>query len=398
MMSQFATGKGVSGRTGGKNRALKDVGLVGLLETKVKEKNVHSTTTLSFSGWQWIHNFSYNTKGRIWISWRPSTYGVELVNMTEEMIHYHLQRNKHFFIAFVCGLNQDNQRLAQFVGHCKPNDWSMNWGQEIADLEIKDFAYCIEVCELTEMRSTGAYFSWTNKIIWSRIDRVFTNPYCTLKLISPKLHNYQMAFRITLLFSYSSMRPQATFHYCTIWEAHKDFMSIVESTAKVHDHKRGIHKLRDFLDHLKKPLRKINKDKYADLHEQQTRSRERLTKVQQQLCNDPTNEYCLDQERRYRENYIKILSSVMALIKQQYKIEWIQYGDDRTRYFSVGAKGRKRATYIYNLDDNGVKVEGFKKKGGVILDFYKNLLDKQYIPTASIDPQVIEAGHVLTVA
>lgn len=182
-----------------------------------------------------------------------------------------------------------------------------------------------------------------------------------------------------------------------MWEVHKDFLSIVESTTKVHDHERGAHKLRDFLDHLKKPLRKLNKDKYADL--QQARSRERLTKVQQQLFNDPSNEYYLAQERRCREHYIEILSSVMSRIKQQCKIEWIQYGDDCTRYFFARAKGRKIATYIYSLkDDNGGMVKGLKKVGTVILDFHKNLLGKQFIPRASIDPQVIGAGHWLTAA
>ncbi|KAJ8423017.1 hypothetical protein Cgig2_016783 [Carnegiea gigantea] len=45
-------------------------------------------------------------------------------------------------------------------------------GDAITDHEIKEFAACIETCELTEMRSTGAYYSWTNKTVWSRIDRV----------------------------------------------------------------------------------------------------------------------------------------------------------------------------------------------------------------------------------
>jgi len=40
------------------------IGLVGLLETKIKENKVEKARKL-FLGWQWIHNFPLNSKGRI---------------------------------------------------------------------------------------------------------------------------------------------------------------------------------------------------------------------------------------------------------------------------------------------------------------------------------------------
>lgn len=216
---------------------LKEMGLIGLLETKVKEKNVHSTATRSFLRWQWIHNFSYNTKGRIWIAWRPSAYRVDLVNMTAQMIHCHvtkLQRNKHFFITFVYGMNQDHQRLklwqdlqdiaSQMTGAwCVLGDFNSVLykddrigGQEITDLEIKDFAQCLEVCELTEMRSTGAYFTWTNKTIWSRLGRVFTNQYWYLETDFTQaayLSNGLLDHTPIQLQFHDAPKPQATLQY-----------------------------------------------------------------------------------------------------------------------------------------------------------------------------------------
>ena len=44
-------------------------------------------------------------------------------------------------------------------------------------MEIKDFAYCLEDYELVEVRTIGAFYTWTNKILWSRIDRVLANNY-----------------------------------------------------------------------------------------------------------------------------------------------------------------------------------------------------------------------------
>jgi len=41
------------------------VGLVGLIETKVKEHNTNKVATAFFPGWHWHTNFSLNPKGRI---------------------------------------------------------------------------------------------------------------------------------------------------------------------------------------------------------------------------------------------------------------------------------------------------------------------------------------------
>ena len=41
------------------------IGMIGLLETKVKEKNVNKVAGKTFPGWVWQHNFEYNVKGRI---------------------------------------------------------------------------------------------------------------------------------------------------------------------------------------------------------------------------------------------------------------------------------------------------------------------------------------------
>ncbi|KAJ8435838.1 hypothetical protein Cgig2_003861 [Carnegiea gigantea] len=34
-----------------------------------------------------------------------------------------------------------------------------------------------KACDIQEMQSRGLYFSWTNKIVWTRIDRAFANVY-----------------------------------------------------------------------------------------------------------------------------------------------------------------------------------------------------------------------------
>jgi len=46
----------------------KNIGFVGLLETKVKERNIEKVAQNIFHGWKWHHNFNLNTEGRIWVA------------------------------------------------------------------------------------------------------------------------------------------------------------------------------------------------------------------------------------------------------------------------------------------------------------------------------------------
>jgi len=85
--------------------------MIGLLETKVKEKNVNKVAGKTFPGWVWQHNFEYNVKGRIWVAWRPNSYTVQVLLRTEQLIHCYatqLSTNRKFYITFVYGLNQEH--------------------------------------------------------------------------------------------------------------------------------------------------------------------------------------------------------------------------------------------------------------------------------------------------
>jgi len=91
------------------------------------------------------------------------------------------------------------------------------------------------------------------------------------------------------------------------------------------------------------------------------------------------------------------LSSSMALMKQQCKMEWISCGDDNTKTFFARAKQRKLASYIYQIkDENENLVEGFNKVGKTMMSYYNALLGEQLITRQMIDMDVVNQGPTLT--
>ncbi|KAJ8420487.1 hypothetical protein Cgig2_025401 [Carnegiea gigantea] len=122
-----------------------------------------------------------------------------------------------------------------------------------------------------------------------------------------------------------------------------------------------------------------------------------LEKVQEQLQSLPEDLELATKEKEARKTYTSILSSSLALIKQQSKMDWISYGDDNTRLFHTKIKQRKLATYSYTpQDEHGNQVEGFNKVGQVMLNYYKHLLGSHTEHRKRIDPVVIAQGPALS--
>ncbi|KAJ8419395.1 LOW QUALITY PROTEIN: hypothetical protein Cgig2_013292 [Carnegiea gigantea] len=77
-----------------------------------------------------------------------------------------------------------------------------------------------------------------------------------------------------------------------------------------------LHNLYTKLQQLQYHLRKLNRDKFADIHEQQRNARGELERVQKEFWANPTNEELLTKEGEYRERYLKLLKSSLSLMKQ----------------------------------------------------------------------------------
>jgi len=168
------------------------VGLVGLLETKVKEKNGEKV-----AGWRWVHNFHLDPKGRIWVAWNPRYYQLKMIHMTMQFIHYEavqVSTNTHFFITYVYGLHQLQQRQELWdellsytqimdpwcvIGDFKAILYKENrvGGDEVMMAKIGDMRNFVDNSELEELISIGAYYSWSNKIVHSKIDKALANVY-----------------------------------------------------------------------------------------------------------------------------------------------------------------------------------------------------------------------------
>ncbi|XP_015060282.1 uncharacterized protein LOC107006173 [Solanum pennellii] len=173
----------------------------GLVETRVKDKNLNSILKGIAPGWKIPHNYTDSPNGRIWLIWDDNWYEIKMINSSAQLLHCQVnERSKdyQFILTVVYGFNTVEQRKSLWQEmNAMSKGISQPWlivgdfnailstkdrldGVPVTNNEIKDFGDCVRDMGITELQWTGNYYTWTNKQcgrdrISSRIHRAFGN-------------------------------------------------------------------------------------------------------------------------------------------------------------------------------------------------------------------------------
>ncbi|KAJ8420343.1 LOW QUALITY PROTEIN: hypothetical protein Cgig2_012108 [Carnegiea gigantea] len=275
-------------------------------------------------------------------------------------------------------------------------------GTEIHAAEIRPLNDCINTCEVQELRSIGPYYTPTNKTVWTRIDRAFINAlwYDLFDFSQVIYMANSLSDHIALVIdSPKCPKPPSTFHFCDMWIRDASFLPLVAShVPEANLQNEPFLCLYWYLHNTRKGLQLLNKNHYADLRSQLRKARTDLENVQSLFLADPMNKQLAQMEATQRSHYTLILSSVIDILRQQCKADWLAYGDECTRYFFAKAKQRKTVSYFFELqDDQGNFQQGFPAVASILQHYYKSQLGEQLPHSGKIDPHVISMGNVLSI-
>jgi len=181
------------------------------------------------------------------------------MHKNEQLIHgrtTQLSTNKTFFITFVYGFNHEAQRKPMWdtladISHNMDDPWCVMGdfnsvlhqgerigGNEADEREMRDFGECTTQCGLQEFNYVGAYYTWTNKIVWSRIDRALHNGlwYDMFDFTHVVYQANGLADHTPIVLAFPACpRPKKTFIFCDMWTKDARFKEIIQT----HIAKRG---------------------------------------------------------------------------------------------------------------------------------------------------------------
>ncbi|XP_074278390.1 uncharacterized protein LOC141601981 [Silene latifolia] len=177
-----------------------NVGLFGLLETKVKTFSLNSLNGILMDGWSISTNNRWQKGGRIWVLWNPSIYHVDFQDYSSQCINIRVievATSTKFCVSMVYAVNDLNGRhelwdqLTTFATHvtepwlvCGDFNCVLSYAERLGsstnDQDIDEFQNCISKCGVIDCPAMGSFFTWNNKQeirlrVYRKLDRALIN-------------------------------------------------------------------------------------------------------------------------------------------------------------------------------------------------------------------------------
>ncbi|XP_060183185.1 uncharacterized protein LOC132613154 [Lycium barbarum] len=402
-----------------------NVGLIGLLETKIKKDKIQQIAEKMFGGWQSINNLDYHYNGRIWVNWKPEYYQVTPIKRTAQVITCEVKnipQQMSFLLSFVYAFNTKDERKELWdtlMGIQRSNNqpWLLIGdfnsvlheedrigGNPVSWAEVVDFANCVDECGLIEIPHQGNQYTWSDKgsseRIYSRIDRVFINdiwlqtmPYCKSIFLLEGISDHCPA---KVILEEERTRKKKSFLYSNVWGKHPKFLGIVKAGWEIPIQGCKMMQVVKRLKLLKKNLKQLNGQYCRNIIKGAEEDRAVLKQAQAQLQTQPRNpEY----QKIERESYLRFKeSSYLAevYLQQQSKVNWLRLGDDNTRYFfSVLKHQRLKQATTQIKDGQGNWKTDPAGIAGVFVEYYKELLGKRASSRVNAQHVILQNGPVL---
>ncbi|XP_074301354.1 uncharacterized protein LOC141632737 [Silene latifolia] len=159
-------------------------------------------------------------------------------------------------------------------------------GSDVSDAEVKEFQRCVDSCELYDLVTTGAYYTWNNK---------------------------------------DNGRKKTSFKYFNMWgksEKYKDIVAEGWSKTITRCHMFQVVKK---LKVLKYPLKQLNKDGYGDIENAAQVAKFFLEHIQSRMHNDPWDLSIQAEERIASQTYKELEVARVSYLALKAKVQWVNY-------------------------------------------------------------------------
>ncbi|XP_062103579.1 uncharacterized protein LOC133814663 [Humulus lupulus] len=297
----------------------KKVGLVSLLETKVKNKNMGSIYMNLFSGWCFTNNNPWIDKGRIIIAWNPSAFTLDIKLCTTQLIHCQVQvpnRTGSFLITFVYGYNDAASReslwndLQSLAGSISVPWLVVGDFNEILSMHDRigkktsmkfssKFSDCLSACHLEDLKFSRCYYTWNNKQraderVYSKIDRALVNSNWT-----DQFPNSEAVFFPEGIFDHCPILVHVTlelqmekkpFRYFRMWKEAPCYDNKLKANWELSVDGTPMFQLVSKLKRLKQVLKNINREGFSDIQQLEFKAGIVLKETQEQLQKEPLND------------------------------------------------------------------------------------------------------------
>ncbi|XP_070046258.1 uncharacterized protein [Nicotiana tomentosiformis] len=240
------------------------VGLFGLLETKIKRAKAQQAAFNLCNGWSFTTNLVKHPGGKVWVVWKSVVYDVNITWSIRRQLWEDIKRVHQMVKGPWAIMGDFNSILSR----------EDRVGSSVTMTEIREFKKCMEEFSTQDMRSSGAYYTWSNKQpgynrVMSRIDRVLVNYEWMIQLPASEVHYMQPG-----LYDHSpgiinwegdGQQMRKSFKYFNMWNMAWDFKERIKEGWRTNRQGTQMYQLVGKLHGLKSTLKRINKERFSNI-------------------------------------------------------------------------------------------------------------------------------------
>ncbi|XP_074314153.1 uncharacterized protein LOC141649358 [Silene latifolia] len=331
----------------------KQVDVLGLLETGVKQHKAKKILRNSFRRYNAFCNYNKHNNGRIWLLLNPTTTTVEILEEHSQVVHYkikHLATGRMFFLSVVYGSNNAGIR------------------QKVWD-SLTNFAHKNEC--------------WTVMGDFN----VIRHP---LRKSGISDHNP------ALLTFHDNDYPKKQFKFVNCWVEHPQFGQIVTECWETSHPSNSMFRLMNKLEKVKMGLKKLHVNQFANISSRVKDKRDELAQCYQDLQSRPDFASLFAQEQKLSQELWHLKEIEIQILYQRAKSQGIKYIDTFSKYFFAKIKERQQSQMIgdiHGIDGiDGTHHKGLHNVGEAFVDYYQQLLgENTYV--LPIAPELFSKGN-----
>ncbi|XP_059309968.1 uncharacterized protein LOC132061119 [Lycium ferocissimum] len=343
------------------------IDIIAVVEHRVLKLKAKQIISKVVPGWKWAENYGSSDRGRIWILWKPEVMDVSVIHVENQMIHC--------LVKCVSGKNPWLV-MGDFNAVLRGKD---RLGSQVMDAKIRDFDNIMDQTNLTELRSIGRFYTWTNNHVHNKIDRALVNP--TWMNLWPQYEAIAMypyfSDHSLLCITIEDAQTQGPkpFKFLNHLAKHPTFLQHVNNNWKSNVQGTPMERIWKNFKLMKGSMMGLNTKEFSNVESKIPSIRQQLEDIQKQLRNQYNDQALYTREKELKLGLEKWIIVEESILRQKFRIQWLGLGDTNSAFFFASMKSRICQNHITRLvAKNGIIRQTRQEIEVEIIDFYKQLL------------------------
>ncbi|XP_073137349.1 uncharacterized protein [Henckelia pumila] len=243
-------------------------------------------------------------------------------------------------------------------------------------LPMDEFNHFVLESALVDAGFEGSSFTWTNKSIWKRLDRVFVSVDWGDHFNSIRVEHLSrtVSDHCPLLVSAPVFaRRPSSFRFQSMWTRHPGFLQTVRLNWNMPCSLQGMPRLFAMLKRLKGHLKWWNRDVFGNIFDKIAEA-ERSVRLAEAACEADPSEHSWTLLSRCNEELSRVTAMEADFWKQKAACNWLEDGERNTKLFHNMVKKKNVVNKIFRIweDGNCLTSPGLIKQSGAA--YFERLL------------------------